>query len=531
MERPHVRFALTLPLALLLAAASVAASAAPPVRIGTITIRALDVYADDEAGHGRVYRVANALHPETRDSVIRKFLLFREGDEYHPDRIAESERNLRALHFLKSASVTATEPHDGVVDVTVTTQDAWSIAPETQAGNKGGQSTYGASITDTNVLGRGKEVSISWDKTIDRTRLGFDLQDPALSSSLWNTHLAYGRNSDGYDHRAQFRRPFYSFATPWAAEVSYQGFRQSDRLYHDGFIASEFAQKHTQIVAAYGRSIGSSDGVANRLTAGVRFTDDSFDALPFSPEEVVPGRRRFRYALVRFEHTGNDFLKLNFVNKDIRYEDFNLGAQVSVEAAVSPRAFGVDSTSSFLRMTASNGARIGERAFIVPSVAVESRFDGGPQNAIASAGVTFVRRDTARFPQATVARVAINAGWRLDPETQFFADGLTGLRAYRVHSFAGARSFVVNVEQRLYLGREILQLISPGVVAFADAGNATDGGAGQLMRLYTDAGIGLRIGLPRTPKNLLRIDFGYAMKQDPRGRGGLMVSVSSGQAF
>jgi hypothetical protein len=433
MERAHVRFALTVPLALLFAAASGAASAAPPVRIGTITIRALDVYADDEAGHGRVYRVANALHPETRDSVIRKFLLFRECDEYRPDRIAESERNLRALHFLKSASVTASEPHDGVVDVTVTTQD--------------------------------------------------------------------------------------------------QGFRQSDRLYHDGFIASEFAQKHAQIVAAYGRSLGSSDGVANRLTAGVRFTDDSFDALSSHPEEVVPGPRRFRYAYVRFEHAGNDFLKLNFVNKDIRYEDFNLGAQVSVEAAVSPRAFGVDSTSSFLRMTASNGARIGERAFIVPSVAVESRFDGGPQNAIASACVTFVRRDSARFPQATVARVAINAGWRLDPETQFFADGLTGLRAYRVHGFAGTRSFVVNVERRLYLGREILQLISPGVVAFADAGNATNGGAGQLMRLYTDAGIGLRIGLPRTPKNLPRIDFGDAMKQDPRGRGGFMVSVSSGQAF
>src|SRR6478609_7194644 len=116
--------------------ATTAVSAAP-LRIGKITIDSLDVYAASEAARGGVYRAANALHPETRDSVIHKFLLFKEGDEYKPERLAESERNLRALHFLKSATVVASEPHDGVVDVIVTTQDAWSIAPETQAGNKG----------------------------------------------------------------------------------------------------------------------------------------------------------------------------------------------------------------------------------------------------------------------------------------------------------------------------------------------------------------------------------------------------------
>ena len=498
-------------------------AAAAPLHIGRIIVKPLDVYADHEAERGRVYRMANALHPETHESVIRKFLLFREGDEFRPERLAESERNLRALHFLKSASVTASEPHDGVVDVTVTTQDAWSIAPETQAGNKGGQTTYGGSITDTNVLGRGKEMSISWNKTIDRTRFGVDYQDPAISRSLWNAHLGYGRNSDGYDHRLQLRRPFFSFATPWAAELSFQGFRQTDKLYRDGFVANEFAQKHTSVIASYGRAYGISDVQANRWTAGVRITDDTFAG--------SHSRRSYRYAFARYEHADNDFLKLNFVNRDIRYEDFNLGAQYSAELGVSPRVFGVDSTSSFVRLSAANGWRVSEDSFVLPSISIESRFDGGPQNAIATAGVLFVHRNGVRYPQATVARIAYNGGWRTDPEVQFFADGLTGLRAYRVHSLAGTRSFVVNLEQRLYLGRELLQLFSPGVVAFADAGNAADPGNGLLTRVYSDAGVGLRIGLPRTPKNLLRIDFGYALRQDPRGREGFMVSVSSGQAF
>src|SRR4051794_4970513 len=250
----------------LVVAAALSAQTEPTLRIGKITIRPLDVYSNSEAGHGRLYRLADRLHIETRPSVIEKFLLFREGDVYSPERLAETERNLRALGFLKSASVTASEPHDGVVDVTVITQDSWSIAPETQAGNRGGASTFGASLTDSNLLGLGKEVSVSWDKTIDRTRLGLDYQDPALNSQFWSTHLSYGKNSDGYDRRFLLRRPFYSFATPWAADVTWLAFKQDDRLFANGVTAAKFQQEHKLTQLAYGIARNPSDVRANRLT-------------------------------------------------------------------------------------------------------------------------------------------------------------------------------------------------------------------------------------------------------------------------
>jgi outer membrane translocation and assembly module TamA len=64
-----------------------------------------------------------------------------------------------------------------------------------------------------------------------------------------------------------------------------------------------------------------------------------------------------------------------------------------------------------------------------------------------------------------------------------------------------------------------------------DAGNATSGGVTRLMNLKSDIGIGLRLGLPRTPKNLLRVDLAYALNRDPLGRKGWLVAFSSGQAF
>lgn len=499
------------------------------LRIGKITIETVDVYSPAEAKRGAVYRLADRLHRQTRRAVIENFLLFREGDPYQPERLRETERNLRALSFLKSASVTASPPHDGVVDVTVVTQDGWSIAPETQAGSRGGTKTYGATLSDTNFLGLGKDLEIGWNKGIDRRRLMFNFNDPAFFAPYLRAHLGYAHNSDGYDREFSIRRPFFAFATPWASDAFFTAFRQNDRLYAGGQEVARFQQTLRSIGGSFGMAIDPNNDQADRISAGFRLVDDDFGLLPNHSGIIVS--REFRYVFLRYEHLQNDFLTLNFVDKDLRYEDFNLGRNFSLEAAVSPAALGITTTSEFVRMIAGHGIRTGEASFLLPSISASTRLQSGIENAMANANVLYVVRGGDRYPRTFVSRVNFSSGWRLDPEIQFFADGLTGLRGYRAYSFEGRRAMIINVEERLYLGREIFQLASPGVVAFADAGNATNGGMSRLFALKSDVGVGIRIGLPRTPKNLLRIDFSYALNRDPFGRRGWLVSFSSGQAF
>jgi hypothetical protein len=517
--------------ALLLTAAAALAQQAPPLRIGKITIDTVDVYSDSEARHGFFYRAADRLHIETRQAVVRKFLLFREGDEYRPERLKETERNLRALRYLKSATVTALPPHDGVVDVIVTTQDAWSIAPETQAGNKGGASNYGASISETNLLGYGKEAEVSWSKDIDRTRVGVHYIDPMLFDGYWNAHVTYGRTSDGNDQLFSILRPFYSFSTPWATEFTFIGFRRDDKIYSEGVVAERFGHEMRSAVASWGYALRPSDDVANRIVGGLRLSRDRFVTLVAHESFELPPDREYRYLFTRFEHGENEFVKLDFVNKDIRFEDFNLGRQFSIEGAVSPRFAGAPVNSAFAAVSAGDGSSLGPTSFIQSTAAMQSRFDGGAKNAVASGMLYFVKRSGEEHPSTFVGRAIINNAWRQDAEDQFFADGLTGLRGYRAHTFAGSRAIIINAEQRFYLGRELLQLYSPGLVGFIDAGNATDANFADLMHLKLDAGVGIRIGLPRTPKNLLRIDVAYAFQRDALGRRGFLVSFSSGQAF
>jgi outer membrane protein assembly factor BamA len=501
----------------------------PPLRIGKITVEPLDVYSRAEEQHGYFYRLADRLHIETRRPVIEQFLLFHEGDVYHPERLLETERNLRALAFLKSASVTASAPHDGIVDVKVVTQDAWSIAPETQAGSRGGMSTYGATISETNILGLGKNIDLGWSKGVDRRQLALNYNDPAFFAPYLRAHFGYARNSDGYNRQFNLRRPFFAFSTAWASDLAFTAFRQNDRLYRHGVEVSRFHQNHRDYGASYGIALHPNDNEASRLSAGFRFIDDDF--APISGHRGFQSSREFRYVLLRYEHVQNDFLKANFVNKDLRFEDFNLGRQYAIDAAVSPRALGVDSTTELIRIRGAQGFRFGESSFVMPSIHASTRLVSGVQNAIAGASVLYVDRGGAEYPHTLVGKVAVSSGWRMDPELQFFADGLTGLRGYRAHTFEGSRSMVMNLEERFYLGREIVQLASPGIVAFVDAGNATDGGLTSLLALKTDVGVGIRVGLPRTPKNLLRIDFAYALSRDPLGRKGWLISFSSGQAF
>jgi hemolysin activation/secretion protein len=126
----------------------------------------------------------------------------------------------------------------------------------------------------------------------------------------------------------------------------------------------------------------------------------------------------------------------------------------------------------------------------------------------------------------------VRRGSDLDTDEQFFADGLTGLRGYRLYAFEGDSSLILNLEQRVFLGREILQLVSPGFAVFVDAGNAADGSdAFKPGNLHADAGVGLRFGLVRTPKNIFRVDFAYAFDADPSGRKGWLLSFSGQQAF
>ncbi|HVT04244.1 MAG TPA: hypothetical protein VHL58_12825 [Thermoanaerobaculia bacterium] len=512
---------------LLFFAASRAHAQQPP-RIGSITIATGDIYSPEEAKRGFLYRLADNLHSETKPSVVREFLLFKEGDTYDPARLRETERNLRALHFIRSAKISVGEPHDGVVDILVETADSWTFEPGTSVGNSGGVSTYGFELTDGNVGGTGRAASMSYDRGSDRARMAFDLSDPAFLRPYWRARATYAKNSDGFEHRLSLGKPFVSITSRSSGELSFSDYRRHDMLYRGGELFSTLTHDHRQFVASWALASKTKSDSATRWGIGTRILDDRLRSTTTVADSTD---RSFRYLFLKVSHVQSRFLTWNFVDDDIRHQDFNLGTEFSMEAGVSPKALGVARTTQYVRAAMSRGWTLGGQTFVVTRGSFDSRIDQGLRNTIASLNGQFVHRWQTAIPQTFVAHLLLNNGSNLDPEVQFFADDRSGLRGYRLHAYEGSRNLVVNAEQRIFLGRELLQLISPGVVAFFDAGKASGGPLRGTSGFGADVGVGIRLGLPRTERGLIRIDAAYPLQRDPLGRRGLLISFSSGQAF
>jgi hypothetical protein len=514
-------------------AASLAGAQEMPLRVGTVAVRSLDVFAPEEAERGWIYRAADLLHVTTRPDTIRKFLLFDEGDPYDEALLAQTERNLRALPFLKSARVIPSAPHDGIVDVDVVTQDAWTTEISVNLGSSGGETRWATGLTERNFLGAGKEIGLSYDEGVQRTNRLIEFKDTALFGGYWSTALRYADNSDGGERQVRIDKPFSSPLDRLTVGALWDSRRQEDRFYADGEVASEYGLRHRGLRLAGGTPLEAESLRARRVLAGIHFFRDEFHNLSGRTDAVLPEERDFRYVFVGYEDFVSDYVTLQYVNQDLRFEDFNLGPRFTATVALSPRAFGAPVTSVAVRGSAERGWRLGRSSFARALVAFETRLNGGVQNAILSAtGLVVVPHSTV-LRQTTVAQIQFQQGWSLDRDVQFFADGDHGLRGYRLYAFEGNRRLVLNVEHRVFSGFEVLQLFSFGGAAFLDTGTAVPAGAPlRFASLKTDAGVGLRIGIARAAHStILRLDCAYAFDSDPLGKKGWLVSFSSGQAF
>ena len=512
-----------------------AAESADSVRVGVIQIESNDVFTAEEAAKGWFYRLANRIHIETKDSFLRKQLLFHEGDVLDIAKLAETERNLRALPFIKSASVVASAPHDGVSDVLVVTQDSWTTQPGGSLGSKGGKTTYSVEFQETDLLGLGKSISVAYDQGSERTTRSILFQDPYLFAPFFRGKLLYADNSDGRQREIEVSRPFYSFLTPWSADLSLEHVAEQEKLYEDEEDVSTYRHEHRDRLYSYGHAIDARESEALRWTAGVEILDDDFTPIGGGPSLILPDRRSFRYIFATYEAVGNSFATLNYINRDSRYEDFNLAPRLFIKAAYSPEWLGAPANGAYAETDLSGGISFGDDAFAQAEIDAQSRFQQGPQNTIVSAFVGYARRFRDATPlQTFVARAQYDQAWRLDKDVQFAADALTGLRGYRLHAWTGDKRLIVNVEQRFFSEREILQLVSPGAVIFFDSGAAVPAGESLWSRsqFHSDAGVGLRFAIARAGgNNILRVDFAYPFDRDPRGRRGPLISFSSSQAF
>ncbi|MCF0222930.1 MAG: hypothetical protein HUK20_01555 [Fibrobacter sp.] len=198
------------------------------LKIDAIQIHVGDAF-DDSKYHTKydkwAYDFLNWVHIETRESVIRKLLLFDEGDSINSQIILEAERFLRTQNYLSDANISI-ENIDGKNIAQVSTSDNWTLAIPTTFGFSGSQwkykyFNYGIGIQESNFLGFGQKLGFYYGHDEFRNMLQLEYSDPHFLFRYNHLDALYSYNTDGYLFSAQMYMPFLSRSqNQWAYTIA-----------------------------------------------------------------------------------------------------------------------------------------------------------------------------------------------------------------------------------------------------------------------------------------------------------------------
>jgi hypothetical protein len=503
--------------------------------IGSIKIESFDVFNTDVYPESKiVYRMANALHRTTRESVVRRELLFSVGDRYDPNLVRETERNLRLLPIIRHASADAVVNSSGTVDVVVRTYDAWSLELIANFKRAGGSSEWKAGLTERNLLGTGKAVSAAYNQNGGSPSKSVDWRDTHfLGRSHLNQTLSAAAGPDTRHYAFGLDRPFFASITRHAYGLSGNWDEGKTSVYEGEATAGEVLRRGGEAAATWGVALATSTERTRRVRTGILGRHVEFSRAPWSPGALVPAREQLFFLQLGADWENLDFVTERRMQKFTHDEDYNLGLGVFPTLSWAPalRALGASQSQVLPGLLVRKGFDWEDRLLLLRASYGTTFVNQANSNRVAGADALFFY--AGLLPRQTLAlHAAYDHGWRLDPGSRLKLGESNGLRGYGLQQFSGERRFVLNAEDRVFIRDEFLRVVDIGAVVFYDAGWAWGSETKtQLTDLRHSVGVGLRLAPSRSGSNSpVRVDLARAL--NPNGTNSRWsLSILAGHAF
>jgi hypothetical protein len=488
----------------------------PGTTIASITVQRFKVFdLEDPKEDNSLYRWANNFHWGTRESVVRQHLLVEVGEPYIPARVSESERILRDLKFIYDASIRPWRWCGDTVDLEVITRDIWTFTPMVSFNLAGGTSDFTLGFRDTNFLGTGKQVMVSYEKDEERKGTTLLYADPGILGSRWRTRLRLTENDDGHDYSFRLNRPFYSVYERWSAGGLLEDQELEEKVWFRGDELYEFDHEREQLRLFGGFAPGlEPEHQVGRWLFGYEYQTHEFD---FSDSDIpppeLPSDREYSFPFIGYQSIEDEFAKVHRLNYLGRTEDLYVGERYNWLLGWSDDSFGATRDQVVLGFEYGNTLRIDERNWWVAETALSGYWGVDEEefeNFWWTTETRYHRRQAEKW--ALFARLRLDYTDGLTLDNQLTLGGDSGLRGYDRHYQTGDRAFVFNVEQRYYSDWHPFRLIRVGAAAFFDVGRAwfNNGDNGENGGVLSNVGFGLRLTSSRAEKgSVMHIDLAF----------------------
>lgn len=526
--------------ALLLLAPPCAAARRKPAKglagrpIGSIRIETNNVFNTKVYPESKLaYRMANAIHSTSRESLVRRELLFEVGEPYDPNLIQETERNLRLLPFIRRASAEAVVNSSGTVDVVMRTYDSWSLEVIANFKRVGGVSEAKAGFTEHNLLGRGTEVSAEYSRNGTSPTKSVSWKEAQfLGRHHLNLLVSAAAGADRRRYAFSLGRPFYASIARASKRITGTYDDSKTLLYQDDAAFGEARVRSSEVGVDYGVALATSTSRTRRLRAGIVNRHVDFLPLPATPPGALPAREQFVILQAGLDWQELDFVTERRVQKLTRDEDYNLGLAVLPSVSWAPPLPGLRRSESQVLpgMILRKGFERENHLLLLRASYATTFVNGANANRVAGADALYY---VTGLPRQTLAfHAAYDHGWRLDPGSRLSLGESNGLRGYGLAQFSGERRLLLNAEDRVFLLDDLLKILDVGAVVFYDAGFAWPArDRTRLSDLRHGVGFGLRVASSRSASNSpLRLDVARAL--NPNGADSRWtLSILAGHAF
>src|SRR5690606_29843014 len=287
-------------------------------RIASIRLQQIEVFdTNDPKEDTRIYRFMNRIHSNTRPGVIKGQLLFAVDDSVVPDRVAESERILRAKPYLSNARIRVDQVCGKDVALLVTTQDIWTTEPQITLGLEGGNTKQGFSVFEGNVAGTGNAFSLGYRKDEDREALLYDFYSPHLMNTHLTARLKYADNSDGEETNLALLYPFFSLQSPWSAGMQNMDITKEEVIRFQGQDINVYRHKNEFHEIFGGIAIYRHPRASHRLLSGLTQQKHAYSEIELT-QSAIPEDFNIVYPWLEYQYLQNryaEYVNLNFLHQ------------------------------------------------------------------------------------------------------------------------------------------------------------------------------------------------------------------------
>lgn len=510
------------------------------------------------------YSTANRLHVRTKESVIRRELLFSPGDCYDPVLLEESERILRGYPFISRADIYGVQQPGGDYHVVVDTEDEWSTQLEVRADLSGDFELEGVDLREQNLLGTGQELGLFYRSHEAVRTYGVRFKTPQLLGTRWDLAVAAGRTRSGTLVEQQVTYPFIGEIGRWAfRELLVHRNRLFDYVLPRGDTACPTPGADCRVLVPLQErgvqvtSVWRAGEPGNLTVFGGGF---SFQEIQYPGEEITfveggnydersPAPDELRTPAERLMEPLRNVRAVFLLGKrNIAWteregldsfrgeEDVRVGAEVEVSFARSIPGLGVDNDLY--------GSLDFYAAMDPPATFVATRLRADARRDYNAPSEEFEMKDVFAEGEAMIyitpggfldrhtllLRAAGAGGWHVRTPYQITLGGERSLRGWAEEALPGGRRVVFSAEDRWYIGWPLPDVVDLGTTVFADVGRIWAGEApfGIDSGWRASVGAGLRANFPAGGTNTFRIDAAFPVGRDG-GLGKLQLLIGVGE--